>query len=747
MAAISIDEEFQMLIIKYGIGNCYYKFATKLKCIELLNQRLIEIQSRKKRIILVSDNNNELQYVSSLIDESVNYQLLFVNSRDNANILKKECSDLSYILNISYYHKNRIQNILYCTGLKAVSLYDFLEVNGIELEGNFYDIFQGNYYNFHSGKESRDYADMDLNAIFFYQRRKYEKEEDVILKQLYLQKIIFICCFSRDFILLKKYIAEYVNCKYEHYDRYADFWKETEELLENIRKRVKNRTEDIIFFWLDALEYGDDSTMPFLKNLDSQAMVFDEAFTVTPFTQASAKNLFCSSKVIDDHSYRITNINRETSSLIRRLEENGYEFRYYGILKTMDKVRSKEIITFYTPASLIYWYAIRDILHNDRKMFCVLHEILHTHQPYISMGLTGEEYSFRERTLECPEEEKRIQERQILQSREYVDRQIEFYNGFLSEDTYKIFASDHGHTQYGRYHTIMKILQKNIKPCRVETLFSYLDFDKLISYLLKWDTLTIKDLEREYVEIQDIDYYFGPFLQSIIKQRSHISEYCFGYRGVITKNEIYIKYKNNRSYLLKRDKSEGIIERGRIEYLDKIAGNYSIDVYNDEKFLYSRYIYMVYENYLKRNKERDEKIKKTLNEILERLGKEGTIALRGGGSHSFMLLHDLTWEHRNQIKYIIDNNKDCLSSSFGIPIIGLEEIKNKHISNVIISSYVYNMEWKDELRGKFDNIRIIDLYEQFRIYGINFNREYYQMEYICSDFDVNFPEEVYNEKV
>lgn len=95
------------------------------------------------------------------------------------------------------------------------------------------------------------------------------------------------------------------------------------------------------------------------------------------------------------------------------------------------------------------------------------------------------------------------------------------------------------------------------------------------------------------------------------------------------------------------------------------------------------------------------------------------------GQHTEQLMAKFIFELRD-IKYIIDNNHKNLLSK-GFKIISNDKIDECEIDGIIISSYKYRNEIKQELLKKYHAQDILDLYEVLEKNGISADREFYRL--------------------
>lgn len=320
---MDINEKLNELILKFHVSDCVPQYQKYLKSREFLLKWMREKQGQD---IFVIGRKAEVDYFRNIITE-VNYgQIYYENMFED--IKDAELRNAELILNISYFWKDEIyirlvnQNL---SDLKICNLYELFEKEGLYWSGDFFDIYNSGYHAFRKGTFSYDCSDFDIGLLFFQHRRRYEIAQNIEVKRKYAELLIFDCIYARDFLNVQKWIKVYANSFGGDKGRkYIAFGEEANRLLQKITLLLeKRRSEDFLVMWLDALEYGEDSDMPFLKSLDQEALSFSNIYTVTPYTGATIKTLFAQARVIEEKSYKLPLIDESNSTFIESIEKRG----------------------------------------------------------------------------------------------------------------------------------------------------------------------------------------------------------------------------------------------------------------------------------------------------------------------------------------------------------------------------------------------------------------------------------------
>ena len=733
---MDIEARLDSLIIQYNVDRYHPRFAKGRKAKQLLMELFKSYEG--KEIVLVVALPTDVNYIQEdcQLRGKVREVVYYSELENHAWCKEKNM----VIIVASYYGRREAMSLLYNAGITAISIYDFLMEKELFLEGNYYDIFGEEYHTYMEGNSSFDYADLDMNSIFFYDRRRYEMADEKRYQEIYLGKMIFDCVYIKDWVLAKKYIDEYVENQFAFFSSYREFYQEIERLLDDIRKALVERNQaDIIIFWLDALEFGEDKDMPFLHSLSDQSIDFVNAYTVTPYTKPTAKALFARKRAVDERAYK-WDISGDTP-FFATIERQGFCFQFYTYIQMQDSLRGRLCQNMYTSFTEVCWNMVHDLLKSKGKMFAVCHEFPHTHPSFISYGLCGKEYVYvKEFPRILSEREIRVRDGQILKSRKYTDDVLYMYSALLPDSACKIYMSDHGHTELDKYHAIFRIVQKNIVPEKIEGIFSYLNFDRLIYKIIGNDYAGINncaDIIEEAAQIQDVDYYNKSYMQMYFQRLSQNPllnlDWCFGYKGVINRQYTYIRYNDGRERYYNNNFHGKPIMEENINCLRTLCTEYPQDIVNEEKFKYSRNAYATVCNYWQRKGEWERKKRQEIVALFDAIPDGGSIVVRGGGRHTWELWFALKQKQQEKIAYVIDSDKRCMAARLGLKIISVEDITQNMADMILVSSYRYELEWMEELKKNIKHIPIIGLYDYLERKGIKCKMEFYKKEYAEAD--------------
>lgn len=638
---------------------------------------------------------------------------------------------------ISFYGTEHVKRWFRLHNIRYQWIYDIFEEKGIFLQREFFALGQKDMFVlFDVDKKMHTYSGYEggLQCELYCQKNTYENTDNYHTKYIALEKCLFITLYMRNFIAAK----EYASLLSVDDEKYRNLWVEIQELLNAIRGNIKKRQQkDIILYWMDAVSYGDESEMPYLRSVMEKSIVFENAYTCVLYTHPTLRTIFLGKKDMDDHTYNITNITWENSPVVRLLRENGYDIKV--ISGTLDKYfpaqcTSDQYYQIYDPASMKLWDMLSNMLKQEEKTLYIVH-CLEAHYPYLSCKM--EDNNYMEET-----------ERYKL-SRQELDEQLAFYDVFLHEEAYRIYMSDHG--QSFEYHVLFNIYHKTLEPRKIDGMFSYLDFYVVLKQIVTAGSIEEAEFVKEYVEIGFLDYYNARDIGRVFREKTEFPSHYFGYTGIIGKEYIYLRYSIGKEWLRKRndillgipslfyDCESDICEPGLLPYYRELAGEYPVDIIEDDKFRFTRYLYALYYNIMKHND--ISKRVDILNGLLNPY-PENSVGIRMGGVHSMRLYYLLSKENKRKIWGFIDNSDECICSNLHLPIIRptqIEELTNIGVKAILLSSYV-NLDMirtESALWGK--SLDVLDIYDYLEKNGIICKKNFYAVEVTDEDYDIGLP--------
>ncbi len=724
------NAKLEQLIHEYELDIHHPGFYESLIAKKLLANLWASV--RGGRLLLLSDKRGDFEafrvempediaYISYIYDNSA---LLALNQ--SAEEIKKIEADI--VLLITYKDHVRVSAELARNHIKAIDLYDYFIEHGLELNHEYYQVDSGAAYFDKAGLYSED-TFYDCNySMLFYDKRKYLLAESEEMRRYYLEKVIFDCFYMGDFVNGEAFIREYIEKWPGQAMRYQSFGEEVKRLLQEIGQAIKQKEKkDIILYWVDAISYGEDKIMPYLRSLDGECMVFKRAYTTIDTTSGVASSVFCREMPLESRKFKHKELIGDCY-LTEYLKRQGWRFRYYGVdgifaYESVRNIVKDRHISIVSPKN--YWLMLCDMAEEDQPAFRIVH-VMGCHTPFLSGGMSSEEY-LPMHGLFCKQDldmEKKVFAQRIDAMR-YEDAQLAFYDRMVNA-VGKIYFSDHGcHSRSGAnlaelYHTILKVKSDRFEVGENWQVFSVINLGRIIQYMISGDRKYYDSISGEQAVICALPYYSKSYVKEVY-QPLHFNEMIhLGYWGIVKGNnalflcncgtELCYEIRDERAFLMGYDQCAKIREALKERLMPEM-----MPMTDKKAFKYTKVLFDLYERVKERNKAEEQR-KKTVvfcRELIKGIPMEERIAIRGGGEDAVMFLDCLTKEERTRIRCVVDNDKQCAANNWGIPVIPTDDIEKREKTTVFIASSKYHTIMAEELK-KYDNIEIIDIYERLR---------------------------------
>lgn len=742
---LDIDVELEKIIEKYNLDRHYPAYRVSIQAEAYLKNWIETLSEMTAKVLFITIDDSVLWMIRGwTTNENVSaLQISSVEELDD-HIVQLESASKIYIA--AYTRTVEILHWLWRHDFHAESVYDILENQHIYCQMEFYRFFppfiMSDELKLHNGTKEINLDGVALPLYeYYYQKQRLQYSISEMDKRRINEKLFFLAIYMKNFIEAEKILRA---MGYE--DEYEKCWQEVKMLLDKIRDILaQQKQKHIIIYWLDALSFKDAEKLEYLQEQREHSLYFHNAFTVTPHTFPTFKNMFFGIRQVDDLGYKVTNVELDESTLIRDITAHGYDFRLMSNYLNRH-LKSKDIYNHYgrqimnAPCSEAFWSLAKQMIQNGRPTVYLVHALVELHSPCLSV----QRESFDNSIVITPE---------VLQVQcDELNGQLRFYDQMLGDSSYRIYMGDHGVDGMilKRVHVCFQVYHAAWKNKEVDKLFCFLDFPNIMHRLLAGEEIDDATWDREYVPVQDVDYYnpdrLKYLLKKVVTMEDAWSSYT-AYKGAVTGEYFYAYFKTGNEIFHKWSDGEfrGFIDfnnlEGRedsafFEELRKKAGGFPKELDTDPKFKYSKNTYILVEN-----------IKRTIREAVKLLDQKltgegyaaGSIVLRPGGMHTMQLYSVLSKESRKKIGGIIDRNSDCLAKDLGYTIYQPEDELPGNIKAVLLSTYE-NMEvLKYETQRMYSNLEVIDIYQYWKDCGYAFTRDFW-----CgleSDLDIDFLKE------
>lgn len=440
--------------------------------------------------------------------------------------------------------------------------------------------------------------------IIYNKRKKYEcsvgEERIKALRELIREYLII-----RDFNSAFQYIDKYIENQYEDFERYQKLKKELSDLFVLIKRYLEKRNcNDIVINWIDALSYIHLRQFPFLQEKARQGINFEKAYSVNPWTRETMKTIFWGEYSIEGKLFQKDKFGTNETKLLKMLKRQGYRFSYLGLGKYKKLLDEEAILSpelnferEHNDSSIPRQWDALCLLCKEEGPLCLLIDTLwETHEPFVC----GEIEPYQEFTCSEKDWEKEECRAQAEVSSRYVDKQFAFYDNLLGSHITKIYISVHGRIsdsimKESRIHTVLIIDAPEQKQKAVKGIVSLVDFWKIVEKCITGD-MDFQEIEREYTFVESFDYYNYSSIRAVLDDSKYnIFEYLQR-RGVITLEDRFCRFAYGKeSYFTDGDdKTDRINEEkytARIAELRELCGTEFIDIFQYDKFKYSRLLY------------------------------------------------------------------------------------------------------------------------------------------------------------
>lgn len=722
---LDITNELEQIIEKYNLDAHYPAYRTSRLACAFMKNWIEELSDTKDTFVFISMDEYALQLIRGWTIGD-NISTIKISSLEDLSeyIVRLQNVDRIYI--VSYTRTIEILHWLWRHDFRAESVYDVLENHHIYTQMEYYRFFtpliESVELNLNDMYKTNSIDGSSLTLYeYYYQKQRLMYSVSKENNKRITEKLFFLAICMRNFIEAER-IIKTMNNNTDH----KKCWNEIKGLLDRIRKTLTlNKQKHIIIYWLDALGYEDVYKMEYLQERRNHSLFFHNAYTITPFTNPTCRSMFCGVGQVDDLGYKIKYIGLDNSPLLKDIIDQGYQFSVLSATfgKWFDnRYNQYNDNTFVAPCSEVFWNLTGQIINEEYPTVYLAHALVEMHQPHLSVRRKNFEKDF----WADPEEiDGQIRE---------LNAQLCFYDEMLGINPYRVYMSDHGlfqdYVPLNNMHVLLQIYHATWKKREINKLFCYLDFSKIMHQLLIGEVIDDAIWNRQYVPVQDVDYYNANRLKkSLINTGLAVLPFRTAYKGVVTNEYAYIHFKTGDELLHKWSDGSYVPVIGMnnaqkdselFKQLREMAGGFPKELDLDPKFSYASNTYTVYEN-----------VKKTVMEAAKLINEkfagyeDGSIAFLKGGYHSRQLYAILTEESRRKIGGVIDRDVQCLCKSLGYRVYQAGDVLPKNIKAVMLSSHDNLAELKGEAKKIYSNLEMIDIYEYWKGCGYFFTRDFW----------------------
>lgn len=480
----------------------------------------------------------------------------------------------------TYYHRYEIQEELETLHIPYIDIYSEMEKRGVQL-----------HYPYHIYES---YPQMIVN--YFYLR--YLRAEAGPQRESALNELLQIAVEYKDFTLISNI---YQDCGEEEgaFPLLKTVWRKSKHLLNCVQSKLHERKQkDIILFWTDAVPYKWLHHLPETMRLSQQGTFFQRAYANIPHTNPVLRAMFRGVLPIDDFPQNQEEIGSRNSSILRFMENEGYKVRLIGGSKlVLDEEHLLET-HFYESCNIKWWNGIVDLLQSDEPCFYLFH-FMESHGPRYVPDLKEFELKEFVNWFAATETQREIQ---IKAAYGYLDQCLLLYHKLLGDKT-QIFLSDHGMPSRlmptGRFedqpiHPYCFVVGEGIPKTTVARFFPYINFEKLVRWIVDSTHFSLGDACTDEVIIQDTDFYSSARIDNFIQ--SDCEKFGIAFRGILNYDHKYVINSLGEEFFYQMqldgsEKSAPLEDPTLRAELQAKAGTKFLDIYQYDKFSYTRKLY------------------------------------------------------------------------------------------------------------------------------------------------------------
>lgn len=709
---LNINQKLEQIIEKYDLDKYYPAYRISGQACTYMEKWIKELSGMENTFLFISMDERALQLISGWAAKD-NIRTLLISSVDELDdYIERFCDIKIYI--VSYTRTIEILHWFWRHDLQAESVYDVLENQHIYLQMEFYrfipPLLTSDELRLNTSLKEKSVDGSSLTLYeYYYQKKRLQysiREED---KRRIREKLFFLALCMRNFLE-----AESILRAMPDNIEYKKCWHEIESLLDNIKETLAGRKQrHIIIYWLDALAYAEGAEMEYLRNQREHSIYFHNAFTVTFGTNPTCKSIFCGIRQVDDLGYQIRyfrdipqidevkHIGTDNSPLLKDIEEQGYAFSILSryLSKSFEKKYDHDVwSTRETPCSEVFWNLTDQIIQSKQPTVYLAHALTEIHSPCLSVRRDHFEHEYTRELMKVQYEE--------------LNAQLKFYDAILGNGPYRIYMSDHGRNRNdigNSTHVHFQIYHAEWMKKEVNKLFCYLDFPKIMHSLMLGKPIDETLWNREFVPVQDVDFYNGERLKHSLKYIGlEQLPFFMAYKGIVTDEHIYLRFKCGEELFHKRSNgslnpvfwnNNNQLNEEVLEELREKTGEFPKELDSDSRFCFSVNTYTVYEN-----------IKKSVQKAADLLNakiscyEDGSVLLLGKDYSTRWLYAILTKENRKKI-----------GETYG---------KDK-IKAVLLSDYENQEKLQSEIERIYNDPEIIDIYQFWKEQGYSFPGDFW----------------------
>lgn len=296
------------------------------------------------------------------------------------------------------------------------------------------------------------YEESNIYTTLYQLRKTYENESNRLLKEKKLKGIIAGYLSIQDFYYTKFFAKKYIDARYTDYETIQYFINCLSKMEKQIQDKNASQKDDIVIFFVDSLRamdvYHKDNdgnyVADMLKSYIKDSVVFSNAKSTGVTTYESMISVVKQKYPYEQNVYE-NNILAEFDEfkLLPIVEKQGYDIKFYvseGYSVIHESPKVDFVKQIYLSSKL--WKLTTDMACEKRKSFNFVYVPYELHFPLIC-GYHREEPRVSGFVDVGVVNTESFVPRQLVECKDYVDKQYEYYYNWFSKDILMSFFADH----------------------------------------------------------------------------------------------------------------------------------------------------------------------------------------------------------------------------------------------------------------------------------------------------------------
>lgn len=462
-----------------------------------------------------------------------------------------------------------------------IDIYEELRKKGIVIDYNFF-------------------SEQNIYTRLYQLKQEYEAADTRERKENTLHELIARYLEIRDFSYAFMYVQEYCKEGYNQCEQLQKLQQEVENLCKDIKVINKKRNKDIIIHLIDSLraidvyDTEDKLKLKMFGEYTEYATLFTEAYSTGPTTYESmlgvVKQKLSYEEDVYDGSKFLFQI--QEFQLLQEVLKTDMAIHFYvakDYLIMQDDVRIQRSEHLHMSEKL--WNVACDMAESEKPTFNFIYYPWELHFPLLC-GFHRKKPQIKSFSDVGLEDMGDFIESQFEDCIHYVDKQMNYYKDFFSDEMITVFLGDHSQPIYDKKeqkpffmyykepdkvsHIAFLVHSCKIAPKRYPQPVSMLDFNSIMIDILNSNTINVP--QREIIQYQ---YYNmqNKKIREAAKEQGYM-DYTEGIQCFLSKQSLYVKTATGvqevyRISEIKKDifKDIGDTEEG-IAYITAIEDQY-----------------------------------------------------------------------------------------------------------------------------------------------------------------------------